>query len=110
MTVPIIGQTRSWKQVRFGFQAIEAPVIEFLVEPKKEVVGWQVALQGLRSDDQPIRVQATIDVREITKDPMGTAFQVVLSLVGELDTYRECPCSREGGPCSRHATKQPRAS
>lgn len=95
--IPIIGHSRSWKDLQFKSGAL---VGEVNGEPC--VVGYQIGIFATRSDDLPFSVQLTIDPSKFTKDPIASVLQVVNTAIIGLETFRECACVPTH-PCLLHA-------
>ena len=102
--IPIVGQSKTWKDLDFKFGAILRPNEDPEGEPT--VIGWQIGVFGTRSDELPFAAQFLIDATKITKDPIATALTVVNQAVVMLETYRDCQCV-PNHTCLRHAKTPP---
>lgn len=101
MTIPIIGQTRSWKTLQFGFQPILKPPVIASPHTQPEVVGWQCGFLAMRSDDLPVQSSCTIDVAKVTRDPIGSVLGVMQQMLVNLESFRTCACV-PGASCPAH--------
>jgi len=100
--IPIIGQTRSWRTIQFSYQPLLKPPLIASPHTPPTVVGYQLGIIAMRSDDLPVQSSCAVDLSKIQRDPFGTALAVMQQLVVNLETFRTCPCL-PNAPCATHA-------
>ena len=99
--VPIIGASRTWKGLRFAFEpVVKAPLIAS-PHTKPEVVGWQLKLAGMRSDDIPFQTATVMDPLKMTADPIGSTLLVIDQMIKRIESFRTCGCLSQA-PCALH--------
>jgi hypothetical protein len=106
-SLPIIGQTRTWKEFRFVCQAVGKPPRIAAPGAQPEITGFMIGFQGLRSDDLPVQSLNVIPLEQF-KD-----VQTTLTFVGictqQFESFRTCSCLPKH-PCDLHKQLAPVAS
>lgn len=107
MSIPIIGRTRSWQQVRFVCQPVGKPPTILAPGAQPEITGWMIGFEGLRSDDMPVRSLAVIPLTAFTN--VQETFKFIGMATQAFESFRTCACL-PSKPCPQHTQENQRPS
>jgi len=100
--IPIIGQTRAWKELRFEFQPIVEPPPPEFPDANPRIVGWQFGFVGIRSDGIACMAPIIIKPEQVPAEAsIPTLFKMVQVAAQHFESYRQCEC-RAGEVCRIH--------
>ncbi len=107
MSIPIIGQTRSWKEFKFVCQPVGKKPEILVPDAKPEITGWMIGFVGMRSDDTPVQSLNVIPLEQFGN------LQQTLAIIGTItqmfESFRTCACLA-GKPCHQHQNVNQRPS
>lgn len=97
--IPIIGQTRAWKNLRFICQPTGRMPAVAMPGAQPELTGFMIGFEGVRSDDVPVQSLTVVPLDKFTS--IGETLRIVGVITQGFESYRTCDC-QPTRPCALH--------
>ena len=95
--IPIIGKTKTWKDVKFVFNPMGHPPLVAGGQPT--ITAWIFGFMGVRSDDFPVNCLTAVTVEKLSSPE--AIFKAITVMTDNFESFRNCRCLPEH-PCDQH--------